>query len=647
MSNKPKLLFSLPIPTDCSRHFNNHQPKTILNDSKLMRILSILLVLLVSTNSFAQYAKVYPSHWWVGMKNNKLQLLIKGEYDQFANEKLIINYPGVKVNKVTPLENKMYLAVDLTIAPNCKPGKFPIAFSNEKDKGHAVEFELKARQPRTSKYVTSEDFIYLIMPDRFANGDESNDRVPGMLDQSLNRDTVFNRHGGDLQGIIDHLDYLQDLGVTTLWLNPVLENNTPERTEHGYAITDHYKVDPRLGTNELYKKLSDALHKRGMKLIQDAVYNHVGAEHWFIKDKPAKDWVHNWPKYTNTTYKDQVLMDPYASSMEKKIMSDGWFTTLMPDLNQGNPYLANFLIQHAIFCTEEFALDGWRIDTYAYNDLDFMNRCNSAILNEYPGIYIFGETWVHGIPNQSFFMANNYNIPYKSNLPGVTDFQQNLYGILPALNEPFGWTNGVGRMYLTASNDFVYKDPSKLCTFLSNHDIARFYSSVNEDLAKYKMGTSWLLTFRGTPQWYYGDELLMTGFTNPDGNVRRDFLGGWKADKQNKFTAAGRTAKEEEAYQHLKKMANFRKTSSAIKTGKMMQYVPVDGVYVYFRYDANQTVMCVMNSEETSRELNMQRFAERTKGFSNMKHVLTGEVVGLPEQLKVEGKQLLVAVLLQ
>jgi glycosidase len=325
------------------------------------------------------------------------------------------------------------------------------------------DYELKKRRPgkgtRFAQGVTSADFVYLLMPDRFSNGDENNDRLPGMKDQTLNRDSMYHRHGGDLQGVINHLDYLQDLGVTTVWMTPVIENDMANRTEHGYAFTNHYKVEPRFGGEVAYKKLSDALHGKGMKLIQDAVYNHVGIEHVTVADLPMKDWLHQWPKFTQTSYKDQPLMDPYASEGDKKVTSDGWFTTQMPDLNQNNPYVANYLIQHAIWSVEEFAVDGWRIDTYIYNDLAFMNRCNKALLDEYPALTMFGETWVHGTANQAYFTENNFNIPFKSNLPGVTDFQTNLYGIVPALNQNFGWTEGVNRLYQTLAQDFVYKKP--------------------------------------------------------------------------------------------------------------------------------------------------------------------------------------------
>lgn len=553
-----------------------------------------------------------------------------------------INYPGVTVNKLFQPANKHYLFVDLTVTAAARPGRLQVHVPGV----GSVPFELKARSTQNGKTrivgVTSEDLIYLIMPDRFSNGDPSNDRVPGMRDQSLNRDTIFERHGGDLKGIQNHLDYFQDLGVTALWLNPVLENDMPNRTEHGYAFTDHYQIDRRIGGNQAYHALVNDLHARGMKIIQDAVYNHVGIEHFLFRDMPDSTWFHKWPQYTNTTYKDQTLMDPYASEIDKKRMTDGWFVPSMPDVNQHNPYFANFLIQHAIWCTEEFGLDGWRIDTYAYNDLEFMNRCNSALLNEYPRLHLFGETWVHGTPNQSYFTANKYNIVFKSNLPGVTDFQTHLYGIFPALKESFGWTEGVNRLYTTLSHDFVYRDPMKHVIFLDNHDKSRFFSEIGEDLQKYKVGIAWLLTSRGIPQIYYGTEVLMKGFANPDGWVRLDFPGGWPGDPYNKFESSGRTQQENEAFNYVRTFANFRKKSSAIKTGKLMQFVPEDGVYVYFRYDNNQTVMCVMNPENTSKTINLARFKERIKDFTKAYDVATGNTFTLEPTLTIGPKYLLV-----
>lgn len=589
--------------------------------------------------SYAQQTeyKCYPTHWWTGMKWNKLQIMIQGDKiaDHFPMIKMgpagVKLATGVNLVKINRVENQNYIFLDLVIGAGAKPGKFTFPFL----KDITLQYELKARRGGKGKDyaqgVTSADFIYLVLPDRFSNGDLSNDRIAGMRDQSLNRDTVFNRHGGDIQGITSKLDYLQNLGVTTLWLNPVLENDMPNRTEHGYAFTDHYKIDPRLGGEKAYHELVAATHAKGMKIIQDAVYNHVGAYHHTVIDPPMKDWLHQWPSYTNTTYKDQVLFDPYAAMIERKKMADGWFTSQMPDLNQNNVYVANFLIQHALWTVEEFGIDGWRIDTYAYNDLEFMNRCNKALTDEYPNLTMFGETWVHGVVNQSYFVQNNYNIGFKSNLQAPTDFQT-LWGIQDAMTKDFGWTDGVNKLYTILAQDFIYKDPMRNVIFLDNHDLSRFFSVVGEDVDKYKSSLSWLFTCRGIPQIYYGDELATTGFTNPnDGYVRLDFPGGFPGDTANKFELSGRTVKDHEIWRHVHALANYRKTSSAITTGKMMQYVPDDGVYVYFRYDAKQTVMVVMNTAKTEKTISFNKYAEKTGGFSQYMDVITKEKSGLKD----------------
>ena len=610
-------------------------------------LLNFSFCLLVVWGIAQDSVQVYPTHWWVGMKNPKLQLLVHAPNIQSKKRVTLKPYAGVKLTSIHTFQNPNYLTIYLDISATAAPGKLTFTFNSDNAPIAQLTYELKPRSNQDGKTrikgITPADLIYLIMPDRFSNGDGGNDRIAGLKDQSLDRSDYFKRHGGDLKGIQNHLDYLQQLGVTALWLNPVLLNDMPDRTEHGYAFTDHYTIDPRLGGAQAYHDLIDSLHKRGMKIIQDAVYNHIGIEHFLFRDMPDSSWFHWWPVYTNTTYKDQVLMDPYASAIDKKRMSDGWFTPVMPDVNQGNPYFANFLIQHAIWCTEEFGIDGWRIDTYAYNDLDFMNRCNKALLDEYPQLHLFGETWVHGIPNQSFFTGNKYNIPYKSNLPGVTDFQLNLYGIVPALTQPVGWVDGVNRLYLTATNDFVYTNPTKNVIFLDNHDMSRFFSMVGEDVAKQKMGIAWLLTFRGIPQLYYGTEILMKNFADPDGKVRLDFPGGWPGDAPNKFEAGGRTAAENEVFNYVKTLANFRKTSTALTTGKLMQYVPEDGVYVYFRYNTKQTILCVMNTNDGEKEIDMHRFAERTKGFTQAKNIIDGSVSDITSTLKIPGKTVLIA----
>lgn len=588
-------------------------------------------LILISFAVFAQDTyQCYPTNWFTGMKWNKVQLMLHGKNIAGATS-FTVNYPGVKLEKVNKVENANYVFLDITIAPTAKPGTIKIKAGTATE----INFELKPRRTgkgRTfAQGVTSKDFIYLILPDRFSNGDPSNDKVAGMRDQTLNRDTVFNRHGGDLLGIENHLNYLTELGVTTLWLNPVLENDMPNRTEHGYAFTDHYKIDPRLGGEKAYQHLIDAAHAKGLKIIQDAVYNHVGLYHFTVQDLPMKDWLHQWNKYTQTTYKDQVLFDPYASKDQVKQMVDGWFTHQMPDLNQGNSYVANFLIQHALWTVEEFGIDGWRIDTYPYNDLVFMNRCNKALMDEYPQLTMFGETWVHGVPNQSYFTQNNYDIPFKSNLQATCDFQT-LWGITDALTKDFGWTDGVNNLYTTLAQDFVYKDPTRQVIFLDNHDLSRFYSVVNENIDKYKCGLAWLLTCRGVPQMYYGDELATPGITSPnDGYVRLDFPGGWATDTVNKFTIAGRTQKDQSIYQYLATLANYRKASPALTVGKFMQYFPEEGVYVYFRYTDTQTVMVVMNTAKEDRKINFEKYSERTKGFTKYKEVISKTGAALNE----------------
>ncbi len=575
-----------------------------------------------------QKINLYPSHWFTGMKNRELQIMIHA--DKIGMIKLCRFIKNeIIVKKIHAVENMNYLFIDLNITPNAKPGLQKGQLINGKDTIR-FDFELKAKRKNNgidyAKGVTSKDFIYLIMPDRFCNGDYSNDRVPGMLDQTLRKDTVYNRHGGDLQGVINHMDYLKDLGVTAIWLNPVLINDMPERTEHGYAITDHYQVDPRLGGNSAYHKLVDAAHLNGMKVIQDAIYNHVGSKHFTVTDPPMKDWLNQWPSFTNTNYKEQPLFDPYGSGKDRKQMSDGWFTREMPDMNQKNPFVSAFLIQHAIWCVEEFGIDGWRIDTYAYNDLDFMNRCNAALSAEFPNISIFGETWVHGVPNQSYFCENNINTTFKSNLQGATDFQA-LWGITDAMTKPFSWTDGVNKLYNTLTQDFLYKDPMRNVVFLDNHDLSRFYSVIGSNKNKYKSALSWMLTTRGIPQLYYTSEFATEGKTSPnDGLVRLDFPGGWKEDSINKFIAKGRTETDEEIFQHIKTLANFRKESSALQTGSFMQYIPVDGLYVYFRYDKNQTILIALNTGTKEISINPEDYKERTSAFSSFRSVFDKKI---------------------
>ena len=581
---------------------------------------------------------VYPTNLWIGMKHSTIEVMIRGE--RVGETKTVsVRYPGVTLVDWHHTSNPHYLFLHLNIGSSATPGTVKIVLQNDR----TVDFPLLTRRPGNgtayAQGVTSKDFIYLLMPDRFSNGDPSNDRIPGMRDQSLDRDFIFLRHGGDFQGILNHLDYLQSLGITALWMTPVIENDMPNRTEHGYAFTDHYTIEPRLGGAALYKRLADSLHRRGMKLIQDAVYNHVGLYNWFVQDLPEKSWLHEWPKYTQSNFRDQPLFDPHGSAIDRKIMSDGWFTREMPDLNQDNPDVAEFLIEHAIWCVETFGVDGWRIDTYIYCSLPFMNKCNSALIAEYPHLTMFGETWVHGTANEAYFVRNNLDVRFKSNLMGAVDFQLLFSGIQPAIKDTIGsWDTGLGALYNTLSNDFLYQDPTRNVILLDNHDMTRWYSQNDEDPAAQKMGLEWLLTERGIPQLYYGTEVLMKGIDNPDGWVRLDFPGGWPGDKKNAFTGEGLSAEEKAIQQVVKTLGQYRLHSTALQTGRLMQYVPQKTLYVYFRYDNRQTVLCAMNTGNRPATIDFQRFSERTNGFSQGIDVLTGERHPLAQRATIPGR---------
>jgi neopullulanase len=597
--------------------------------------------------------RINPTNWYVGMKNPKLQLLVYGKNIKDCDVK--INYQGVTLEKINKVENPNYLFLDLNIAPETKAGQMDIELSKtiqiQKGRKKTIDQIIKITQPyqlkvrdKKPQVIDSKDFVYLILPDRFSNGDTSNDKFADMADPESDRKSPFLRHGGDLLGIQNHLDYFTELGVTTLWLNPVIENNQPQTNEggvmrsayHGYGFTDQYNVDRRLGGNDAYKKLVDAAHAKGLKIIQDAVYNHVGINHWILKDMPMKDWLNQWKTYTNTSYRDEPVVDVvHGNKSDFEVQQNGWFVPFLPDLNQKNPYVANYLLQHALWTVENFGIDGWRIDTYQYNDLLFMNRCNDALSNEYGNMFITGENSVSNIYSQAYHVKNNINLPFKANLMSANDFV--LEGaVLEGLNQNFDWGKGFNKIYSVLSNDALYQDPNLNMTFLDNHDHDRFFSIVGEDLNKYKLGLGFLLTTRGVPQMYYGTENLTKNFKNPsDAEVRKDFEGGWADDKVNKFLASGRTEKENEAINFVKKLANYRKNSEALTTGKLTQYLPMDGVYVYFRHTNNKTVMVIMSQNKEDRNLDTNRFMENIQGNISAKNVMTEELISDLKTLKI------------
>lgn len=603
----------------------------------------IWLLIFGNTTVFSQQMRksdqprIAPLSWWVGMKNPSVQLMVF--HKDLGSRTPKINHKGVELVQVHRVDNPNYLFLDLKIDAKTKAGEFKIVFSEQGKSDIVMPYTLAARDAKQQKAqgVTNEDFIYLIMPDRFANGDPSNDVIPGARETSLHRDSLYYRHGGDIQGVIDHLDYLKDMGVTAVWLNPVLTNDMEKASYHGYAATEFYQVDPRLGTNELYRKLADELHKRDMKLIKDLVHNHVGAEHWTVKDQPYKDWLNNWDEYTNTTYKDQVLFDPYASQSDKRKMTDGWFVPSMPDLNQRTAFMQNYITQSHIWWIEYAGVDGFRLDTYAYNDAEYMAKWAKDITAEYPNMTYFGETWVNGMTNQAVFTeGSTINQDFDTHLQAVTDFQT-FHAINKTFTEPFGWTEGVNALYSTLASDYVYKDATRNVVFLDNHDVSRFLSIVGEDINKYKSGLTWLLTTRGIPQLYYGAEIAMKNFADPDGKVREDFPGGWKGDQRNKFQSEGRDSTENAVFDHVKKLATYRKDNPVLQTGKLMQFVPEDGIYVYFRYNDQKTVMVIMNTNEGEKSIKTDRFAERIQSYTTGWDVIAARELDLKDQISVAG----------
>ena len=605
---------------------------------------SILLNFVMLSIANGQTTEAYPANWFTQMKFNKVQILFRNTSANFSEAKVNANYPGLKLLGVHHFENGHYIAVDIEIAASAKPGTVNFVFNNKGEKTNTNWALLPRRKGRGTLFaqgINPADLIYFLMPDRFSNGDVSNDRIAGLKDQSLNRDSIFLRHGGDLKGVTNHLDYFEKLGVSTLWMTPVIENDMPDRTEHGYAATNNYAIEKRLGGDQVYLTLSDSLHKRGMKLIQDIVYNHFGRFHFLVQDAPNKNWLHQWPSYTQTHYREQAVFDPHHSKVDAEKMINGWFTTEMPDVNQENPFVEKYLTQNAIWSVETYGIDAFRIDTYKYCNVEVMNRLNQALIDEYPNIFAYGECWVDGVSSQAYYVRNNLNIPYKSNLHATSDFNLLFSGILPALNEKNDWGGGVIKLYNTLSNDYLYKVPSNNVIFLDNHDMTRIHSSLGESIPKTKMAYAWLMTCRGIPQMYYGSEVLMKGISNPDGWVRLDFPGGWAGDNKNAFTELGMTAQEKDFLHYVQLLGTYRKTSAALKTGEMMQYLPEEGLYVYFRYTKGQTIMCVMNTDTKERKLNFEKYAESTDGFKGGKDIVTGENLGKEFSIAAMSMQLI------
>jgi glycosidase len=603
------------------------------------RLLSLLFTLLLCTGGRAQrIERVEPPNWWIGFEATELQLLVYGK--DISGLTVTVDWPGLTLQSTTRTGNPNYLFVNLNIAADAKAGIVPMRFTNDAGFALTHQYDLAQKSTEVRQGFTTADVMYLITPDRFVNGDPTNDVVAGLRENMVDRKNPGGRHGGDIAGIMGKLDYLADLGVGSLWLNPVLENDMAEYSYHGYSTTDYYKVDPRYGSNESYRALSNAAAAKGIKLIKDIIPNHCGSNHWFVLDPPTADWINFGGKFVGTNHKRTTVQDPHAAEIDTRRHADGWFVATMPDLNQRNDLLARYLTQNAIWWIEYASLGGVRVDTYPYPDKYFMGEWTKAIMREYPAMSIVGEEWSNEPAIVSYWQAGKVNHDgYVSYLPQLMDFPIQ-EAVRDALTEAEDWGKGFLRIYETLAMDFLYADYNKLVVFPDNHDMDRIFTQLGEDVDLWKMAMGYHLTTRGIPQIYYGTEILMSNAAVPGdhGVIRSDFPGGWAGDATNGFTGQGLTTEQLEAKAWLKKLMNWRQQANVIHTGKLMQFTPQDGVYAYFRYNDDEKVMVVMNKNEAPVDIDMARFAEILDTNATAKDILTDTRYPMQDGLKLPRK---------
>lgn len=582
--------------------------------------------------------RIEPQSWWVGMKHDRLQLMVHGE--RIAELEPSLQYAGVSIEGIERVANPNYLFVNLRIAPETQPGTFAIDFRKGRSRLASRRYALAAREPGSARRAGfgPQDAIYLVMPDRFANGDSANDTVKGLRD-GLDRRAPFGRHGGDLQGIVNYLDYVAGMGFTQLWLNPVLENAQPATTYHGYAITDFYKVDPRLGTNEGYRQLAAEARKHGIGLIKDVVLNHCGSGHWWMRDRPTPDWFNMGGRFVPTHHVREALQDPHAAEVDRVDFTDGWFVETMPDLNQRNPYLATYLIQNTLWWIEYAGLSGLRIDTYPYSDRAFLGEWSRRVTEEYPNLNVVGEEWSGSPVTVSYWQRGREPADaHVSYLPSLFDFPLH-EAVLQGLLEKEDWGTGLRRIYRVLAVDALYPDPHNLVVFPDNHDVNRLFTVLGERADLQRMAVAFFLTIRGIPQIFYGTELLMAspGPKN-DGVIRSDFPGGWAGDRRNAFTGEGLTAAERDMQAFTRQLLQWRRTAPAIRDGKLTHYVPFDGVYVYFRHNAAQQVMVILNNNDAARTVETQRFRELLGTSARGVDVVTRQVHDVTQSVVVPAR---------
>jgi glycosidase len=607
----------------------------------LKRITLLLFFMSLTTN--AQIDKIEPPFWFAGMHNPELEIMF---YGKDIAQYQVATTNSVAITNIKKTENPNYLFVTIN-TKNISASTIDFLFKRNDKAAFTQKYILKQRKEKSAqrKGFDASDMIYLIMPDRFANGNPKNDSNDATVEK-LNRDLPGGRHGGDIAGIIKNLDYISSLGATAIWSTPLCEDNDKAFSYHTYAQSDVYKIDPRYGTNEDYVRLASEMHKKDMKLVMDYVINHWGIEHWMMTDLPTNDWIHQFENFTQTNHKRSTINDINASKIDTDICLDGWFVSTMPDLNQKNPLVLNYLKQNAIWWIEYADLDGFRVDTYNYSDPEGIAAWTKSITDEYPNFNIAGEIWMQSQAQMAYWQKDskigaiqNYN----SNLPTVMDFT--LHDAIGTIfNEDEGtWDTGMVKVYDNFSNDFLYPNPDNILVFAENHDTNRINEIYKNDFKKYQMTMALIATVRGIPQLYYGSEIGMSGDKDKgDADIRQDFPGGWGSDENNAFIKEGRTQGQNEYFDFTSKLFNWRKTNEAVHFGKMTHYIPENNVYVYFRYTDKKTVMVVINNSKTTQTFKTARFQENVQASKMGKDVLTGNSYDLSSKISLEGKTALI-----
>jgi glycosidase len=598
-----------------------------------MHFFRVALIALLVRTSLAQpptVARIDPPNWWVGMKQNSIQLMLYGE--RLSDISARSKSGRLTVKKVHRIENASYAFIDVAISQEAKPGTYAIRLRNPSGET-TISYELLRRVNPTGRYqgFDARDVIYLITPDRFANGDTTNDSVVEMTDK-LDRAAPYGRHGGDIQGIIGKLDYLQDLGITALWMNPMVEDNASNASYHGYAATDLYHIDPRFGTNELYKKLVDEAHKHGLKIIMDHVNNHIGINHPWIKNLPTQDWLNGTVDNHQKAFHSKIeLSDLHTDSLIKSKATHGWFTDYMPDINQSNPLVARYLIQNTLWWIESTGLDGIREDTYPYIDPAFRAEWCDAIVKEYPGFNIVGEVWIQDPAYLAPYQKGSFlGKKFDPRLPSITDF-----GLFDAFHRVFAESASVSAVFECLTKDFLYPDPNKLVTFLDNHDISRIMFRVRGDVNRFKLALTLLLTTRGIPQLLYGTEIGMVGGRD-HGSLRADFPGGFPGDDRDAFTPRERTERENDLFNFTRDLLRLRKEYTALSLGKLVHFKPSDEVYAYFRIHESERIMVIINVGKEKRTVDLTPFEQHFGGRSELLDLRSGRRIDVIPGMSVE-----------